>query len=99
MRKAGSGPIIMLSPRPADPGRRFPALALWVQEGGWVEVGRRKGAGFVARALDDGGVAFENNSSTTLGEALAGRFGNQEAALPSCSPTVQKTQRRPRDDA
>jgi hypothetical protein len=60
----------------------------------------------VARALDDGGVAFENNSSNTLGEALAaleealaGRFGKQEAALPSCSPTVRKTQRRPRGDA
>ena len=106
MRKAGSGPIIMLSPRPADPGRQFPALAMWVQEGGWVEVGRRKEAGLVARALDDGGVAFENNSSTTLAEALAaleeglaGRFGNQEAALPSSSPTAKKTQRRPRDDA
>jgi hypothetical protein len=88
MRKAGSGPIIMLSPRPADPGRQFPALAMWVQEGGGIEVGRRKGAGFVARALDDGGVVFENNSSTTLAEALAaleeglaGRFSHQEPSL------------------
>jgi hypothetical protein len=71
MRKASPGPVIMLSPRPADPGRQFPALAMWVQEGGWIEVGRRKEAGFVARALDDGGVVFENNSSTTLAEALA----------------------------
>ena len=106
MRKASPGPIIMLSPRPADLGRQFPALAMWVQEGGWVEVGRRKGAGFVARALDDGGVAFENNSSTTLAEALAaleeglaGRISNHAAALPSSSATVKKTQRRPRDDA
>jgi hypothetical protein len=106
MRKAGSGPVIMLSPRPADPGRQFPALAVWVQEGGWIEVGRRKGAGFVARGLDDGGVVFENNSSTTLGEALAaleeslaGRFRHQEAAVRSSSPTVKKTQRRPRGDA
>ena len=106
MRKASPGPIIMLSPRPADPGRQFPALAMWVQEGGGIEVGRRKGAGFVARALDDGGVVFENNSSTTLGEALAaleeglaGRFSNQEAALLPPSPTVKKARRRPRDDA
>ena len=69
-------------PRPADCGRQFPALDQWVRESGWIEVGRQKGAGFVARALDDGGVAFENNSSTTLAEALAaleeglaGRFG------------------------
>ena len=106
MRRAGGGPIIMLSPRPADPGRQFPALAMWVQEGGWIEVGRQKEAGFVARALDDGGVVFENNSSTTLAEALAaleeglaGRISNHAAALPSSSATVKKTQRRPRDDA
>jgi hypothetical protein len=106
MRKASPGPVIMLSPRPADPGRQFPALAMWVQEGGWVEVGRQKEAGFVARALDDAGVVFENNSSTTLAEALAaleeglaGRFSNQEAGLRSSSPTVPKAQRRPRDDA
>ena len=106
MRKASPGPVIMLSPRTADPGRQFPSIGRWVRESGWVEVGRRKEAGFVARALDGGGVAFENNSSTTLGEALAaleeglaGRFGKQQAALPSSSPTVKKTQRRPRDDA
>jgi hypothetical protein len=90
MRKARPGSVIMLSPRPADPGRQFPALGRWVREGGRIEVGRRKEAGFVARALDDAGLVFENNSSTTLAEALAaleeglaGRFGNQEAALPS----------------
>jgi hypothetical protein len=106
MRKASPGPVILLSPRPADPGRRFPAIDLWVRESGWIEVGRRKGAGFVARALDDGGVAFENNSGTTLGEALAaleealaGRFSNQEPALLPPSPTVQETRRRPRGDA
>jgi hypothetical protein len=106
MRKASPGPVIMLSPRPADPGRQFPALGQWVQESGWIEVGQRKEAGFVAHALDDAGVVFENNSSTTLAEALAaleeglaGRCSNQEAGLRSSSPTVKKTQRRPRDDA
>jgi hypothetical protein len=105
MRKASPGPVIMLSPRPTDPGRQFPAIDLWVRESGWIEVGRKE-AGFVARALDDGGVVFENNSSTTLGEALAaleeglaGRFGNQESALLPPAPTVKKTHRRPRDDA
>ena len=106
MRKASPGPIFMLSPRPADPGRQFPAIGQWVRESGWIEVGRQKEAGFVARALDDAGLVFENNSSTTLAEALAaleeglaGRVSNQAAALRSCSPTVKKTQRRPRDDA
>jgi hypothetical protein len=106
MRKASPGPIIMLSPRPADPGRQFPAIGRWVQESGWIEVGRREGAGFVARALDDAGLVFENNSSTTLAEALAaleeglaGRLKAQEADLRSSLPAVKKTQRRPRHDA
>jgi hypothetical protein len=106
MRKASPGPVIMLSPRPADPGRQFSAIGQWVQESGWIEVGRRKEAGFVARALDDAGLIFENNSSSTLGEALAaleealaGRISNRESALPPSSATIKKTQRRPRDDA
>ncbi len=106
MRKASPGPVILLSPRPADPGRQFPALNQWVQESGWIEVGRRRKAGFVACAVDDAGVVFENNNSTTLAEALAaleeglaGRFSKQEAAVRSSSPTVKKPQRRPRDDA
>src|SRR5262245_52351567 len=105
MRKARPRPVIMLSPRPTDPGRQFPAIDQWVRESGWIEVGRKEAA-FMARALDDGGVAFENNSSTTLAEALAaleeglaGRFSNQEPALWSSSPTVRKTRRRPRGDA
>jgi hypothetical protein len=106
MRNARPGPVIMLSPRTADPGRQFPSIGRWVRESGWVEVGRRKEAGFMARALDDAGLVFEDNSSTTLAEALAaleaalaGRVRNQEPALRSSSPTVKKTRRRPRDDA
>jgi hypothetical protein len=106
MRKASPGPVIMLSPRPADPGRQFPAISQWVRESGWIEVGRRKEGGFVARALDDAGPVFENNSSSTLGEALAaleealaGPVSNQEAALRPSSATVKKTRRRLDHDA
>jgi hypothetical protein len=105
MRKASPGPLILLSPRPTDPGRQFPAIGQWVRESGWIEIGRKE-AGFVARALDDAGLVFENNSSTTLAEALAaleeglaGRVSNHEAALRPSSPTVQNTRQRPRDDA
>jgi hypothetical protein len=104
MRRAGPRPIFGV-PRPADPGRQFPAIAQWVQESGWIEVGRKE-AGFVARALDDAGLVFENNSSTTLAEALAtleeglvGRFRILEAPLRSSSPRSKKTQRRSRSDA
>jgi hypothetical protein len=106
MRKATPGPVIMLSPRPADPGRQFPAVGQWVQERGWIEVGRRAGAGFMARALDDAGPVFEDSSSTTLAEALAaleeglaGRLNAQEADLRLSLPAVKKTLRRPRSDA
>jgi hypothetical protein len=106
MRKASPGPIIMLSPRPADVGRQFPAIGKWVQESGWIEIGQRKQAGFVVRALDEDGLVFENSSSITLSEAMAaleegmaGRFGDHEPASHSSSPTVKNTKRRPRHDA
>ncbi len=66
--------------------------------------GWRKETGFVVRALDEAGVVFENNSSNTLAEAmaaleegLAGRFRDQQAALRSSSPKVEKRQRRRHD--
>lgn len=105
LRKASPGPIIMLSPRPAGPGRQFPAVNQWVQGSGWIEVGWQKDAGFTARALDEAGVVFENNSSNTLAEALAAlekglaeRVVGHETALRSSSPTPKKTQRRPGND-
>ena len=84
----------------------YPAVAAWVQGYGHIEIGDQEGFGFVVRALDDAGLVFENNSSTTLAEALAaleealaGRFRDHETALRSSSPTVKKTQRRPPDNA
>jgi hypothetical protein len=39
---------------------------------GWhIEVGDQEGFGFVARALDYGGLAFEDDRLDTLAEALA----------------------------
>ena len=104
MRKGSPGPIIMLSARPAPVDQQFPAIGQWVQESGWIEVGRRKEGGFVARALDDNGLVFENNISNTLAEAMAaleegltGRFKDHESALLQSSPTVKKRQRRRHD--
>ncbi len=106
MRKAGSSPIIMLSHRPTRVDQQFPAIGAWVQESGWIEVGRRKEGGFVVRAMDDGGPVFEDASSKTLAEAMAAleeglavQFSEHEAALRSSLPKVEKRQRRPRHDA
>ena len=50
--------------------RLFPAVAQWVRDG-HIEIGDQEGFGFVARALDYGGPAFEDDRPRSLGEALA----------------------------
>jgi hypothetical protein len=49
----------------------FPAVAKWVRGDGHIEVGDREGLGFVVRALDYGGLVFEDDSADTLAEATA----------------------------
>jgi hypothetical protein len=49
----------------------FPAIARWVRGYGHVEVGDQELFGFVARALDYGGLVFEDDRPDTLAEALA----------------------------
>ena len=49
----------------------FPALGKWILSGGWIEIGEQDGVGFVVRALDAGGLAFEDTEARTLDEALA----------------------------
>lgn len=105
MRKAGAGLRIVYFPGPPPVADQFPGISKWVREHGRIEVGRRE-SGFVARALDDAGLVFENNGCDTLGEAmaaleegLAGRFKDQKAALRSSSPKGAKAQRRLPHDA
>ena len=50
--------------------RLFPAVAQWVRDG-HIEIGDQEGFGFVVRALDYGGVVFEDNKADSLAEALA----------------------------
>ena len=104
MRQAGSGPIIMLKPRPASVEQQFPAISLWVEAFGRIEVGRGRESGFVARALDDSGPAFENDESKTLAEALAAleeglteRFRDQRNELLQSSPEIEKRKGRRHD--
>jgi hypothetical protein len=49
----------------------FPAIAKWVRSYGWIEIGDQESVGFVARALDWGGMIFEDRKAKTLAEALA----------------------------
>jgi hypothetical protein len=49
----------------------FLAIAQWVRGYGHIEVGDQETFGFVARALDYGGLAFEDDRPDTLAEALA----------------------------
>ena len=48
----------------------FPAIAQWVRDG-HIELGDQEGFGFIVRALDQGGLAFEDDKPDTLAEALA----------------------------
>jgi hypothetical protein len=49
----------------------FPAIAQWVRGYGHIEIGDQEMFGFVARALDYGGLAFEDDKPGTLAEAMA----------------------------
>ena len=49
----------------------FPAVTRYVRGYGHIEIGDQEMFGFVARALDYGGVAFEDDRPDTLAEALA----------------------------
>jgi len=50
----------------------FPAIALWINGGyGHIEIGDQEGFGFVARALDYGGLVVEDDKPNTLVEGMA----------------------------
>ncbi len=51
--------------------KQFPAIAQWVRGYGHIEIGDQEMFGFVARALDYGNLAFEDDKPDTLAEALA----------------------------
>ena len=48
----------------------FPTIAKWVRHGGWIEIGEQEQSGFVVRALDAGGLVFEDTEARTLDEAI-----------------------------
>ena len=44
---------------------------MWVQCYGHIEIGDQEGHGFVVRAVDYGGIVFEDDKPRTLAEAMA----------------------------
>lgn len=71
MRRARSNPLILRTPSSTDVERSFPAIAKWVRGYGHIEIGDQEGFGFVVRAIDYGGVVFEDDKPGTLAEAMA----------------------------
>jgi hypothetical protein len=63
----------MVKPTAGQQGveKLFPAIAQWVRGYGHIEIGDQEMFGFVARALDYGGLAFEDDKPDTLAEAMA----------------------------
>jgi hypothetical protein len=60
------------SPEQAAVEQAFPAIAQWINGGyGHLEIGDQEGFGFVVRALDYGGLVFEDDKARTLTEAMA----------------------------
>ena len=63
--------MIKPTPEQAKVEAMFPAIARWVREYGWIEIGVQELFGFVARALHEGGTQVEDDRPDTLAEALA----------------------------
>jgi hypothetical protein len=59
-----------LTPEEARIEDLYPAIAEFVRSQGHIEIGDQQGIGFVARALNHGGVVFDGPRAKTLAEAM-----------------------------
>jgi hypothetical protein len=71
MQEAHRVGMLMPTPEQATVEKLFPAIAKWVKSYGYIEIGDQEMFGFVARALHDGGLVFEDDKPDTLAEAMA----------------------------
>ena len=71
LRDARRARMVKPSPEQAAVEELFPTVAKWVRGYGHIEIGDQEMFGFVARALDYGGMPFEDDRPETLAEALA----------------------------
>jgi hypothetical protein len=70
MQEARRAKMVRPTEKQAQVEKLFPAIAQWVRDG-HIEIGDQEGLGFVAMALDYGGVVFDDNRPRTLAEAMA----------------------------
>jgi len=71
VREARRAGMVRPTGRQAGVEALFPAVAKWVRGYGHIEIGDQEGFGFVVRAIDYGGVVYEDDTPDTLAEALA----------------------------
>ena len=71
MREAGRAGMVGPTVKQAAVEQTFPAIAKWVRGYGHIEIGDQESFGFVVRALDYGGLVFEDDKPDTLAEAMA----------------------------
>jgi hypothetical protein len=70
MQEARRARMVKPTAEQAQVEKLFPAIAQWVRDG-HIEIGDQEGAGFVAMALDYGGVLYQDDRPRTLSEAMA----------------------------
>jgi hypothetical protein len=71
MKKAHAADKIKPTAQQVAVEKTFPAIAKWVNGYGHIEIGDQEMSGFVVRAVDYGGVVFEDDRPRTLAEAMA----------------------------
>ena len=70
MQEARRAKMVKPTKGQAQVEKLFPAIAHWVRDG-HIEIGDQEGFGFVAMALDYGGLVYEDDRPRTLAEAMA----------------------------
>lgn len=71
MREGHRATMVKPNAKQATVEELFPAIAKWVRSYGHIEFGDQESFGFVVRALDYGGLVFEDDKPDTLVEAMA----------------------------
>jgi hypothetical protein len=71
LREAHRVGVVKPTEEQASVEKMFPAIAQWVRGYGHIEIGDQEMFGFVVRALDYGGLVFEDDKPDTLAEAMA----------------------------